>query len=141
MSGPFEFCWNSRWSSCASRRASNDKSTYKQRHDTGDQVDQTLRGGLLYSEHDAGDDGDSAGENGDHVEQLHDTACEQMIEREIEGTRKEISFVRYVPPWAQESIFEAGAAKSNKAIPSCKSGNENQGPAASGARGFLRSCS
>src|SRR6266849_1207382 len=58
----------------------HDEDTNKQSHNSHHQIDESLRGGMLHADHDAGHDRDSATEDGNDIEQLHDPTGEQRIE-------------------------------------------------------------
>src|SRR5229473_6501646 len=77
----------------------HDEDTDKQSHDSHHQIDESLRGGMLHADHDAGHDRDSAAKDRNDIEQLHDPTGEQGIEREIKKSRKEILFILHVASW------------------------------------------
>jgi hypothetical protein len=52
----------------------------EQRHDSRDQVDQSLRGRLLEAEDNTGNDGDAAAEDPNDVKKLYDAARELLLE-------------------------------------------------------------
>lgn len=93
------------------QKEAHNESTHEQGNDSCDEIDQSLCRRLLHAEDDAGDYHDSAGENGDDVQQFYEAAKQRMIKREIEKSRKEILFIGHASPWAPKSIVEAGVLR------------------------------
>jgi hypothetical protein len=78
---------------------------------SADEINQSLGGRLLHAEDDTGDDGDTAREDGDNVQQFYETAKQRMMEREIEESSKKILFIGHAASWAHKSIVEAVALR------------------------------
>jgi hypothetical protein len=77
----------------------HNKDTDKQTHDSHDQIDESLRRGMLHADHDANHDRDSAAEDRKDIEQLHYPAGEQVIECKIKKACKDILVILHVASW------------------------------------------
>jgi hypothetical protein len=75
------------------QQEANHERADEERDNSRDQVDQSLRRGLLIAEHDAGHDGDPAEKDGDDVEQLYKAAKERMTKGEIKKSCEKILLI------------------------------------------------
>jgi hypothetical protein len=77
------------------------ENAHEKRHDATDQIDQTLRWGLLHPDYDANNHGDSTAEKGDDVKEFYETAKNGVVEREVKKPSKEVFFVRHAASWLE----------------------------------------
>src|SRR5260370_27413714 len=94
---------------CELEQDSRDENPHEERHDSHDQVDYSVCGRLLITEHDLSHNRDSTEDDAENVQQLYNAASELVLEREVEKARKEVLFIGHVASCAHTSIVIAGA--------------------------------